>query len=57
MTKTPDLTFYVVKNPIVVSADVISYGLRGAICQQKGAELKHIAHCSRSMTNMETKYA
>lgn len=57
ITKILHLTFYDVKKPIVVNTDVNCNGLREANFQHKGAELKHIAYCSYTMTNMEPKYA
>lgn len=46
LTKSPVLTFYDIKKPIVVNADASSYDLGEELFQQEGAELKPFANNS-----------
>ena len=53
LTQAPILIYYDPSKPIIISADVSSYGLEGAIFQEENKTLKVITCLSYSYPNRE----
>ncbi|XP_041374692.1 uncharacterized protein K02A2.6-like [Gigantopelta aegis] len=57
ISSPPNLAFYDVTKPVIVSADASSYGIGGILLQEHGTELKPVAFCSRTLSDTEKRYA
>jgi hypothetical protein len=53
LSEAPVLTFFNVRNPVVVSVDASKFGLGAVVLQND----KPIAYASRALTEVETRYA
>lgn len=57
ISTAPNLAFYNVNKPTIVSADASSFGLGGVLLQRHAEGLKPVAFCSRTLTDAERRYA